>query len=116
MTIFQHTLHTSQNIQFINIDQMVRDAVILSDIKDGICVIFVPHTTAGITINENADPDVVRDIIMHINKIIPLKDNYQHSEGNTAAHIKATYVGSSVTLIFENRQIFLGTWQSIFFL
>jgi secondary thiamine-phosphate synthase enzyme len=115
MTVFQHTLHTSQNIQFINIDQMVHDAVIRSDVNNGICVIFVPHTTAGITINENADPEVVRDLIVHINKIIPLKDNYQHSEGNSAAHIKATLIGSSVTLIFENRQILLGTWQSIFF-
>lgn len=115
MNEFRHTVQTSQTVQFINIDQKLHDDITQSGVQEGICVVFVPHTTAGITINENADPDVVRDVIMRLNKIIPDQDGYCHSEGNSAAHIKSTLVSSSITLIVENCRLVLGTWQSIFF-
>ena len=83
--------------------------------KSGICHVFTPHTTAAITINENADPDVPKDIIMKLDKIIPLNDNYRHIEGNSAAHIKSSLVGASEMVIIENGNLVLGTWQSIFF-
>jgi secondary thiamine-phosphate synthase enzyme len=82
---------------------------------DGLLIAFVPHTTAGITINENADPAVKSDILASLEKAIPFNDNYRHLEGNSAAHIKATLVGSSVQVIVEGGQLKLGTWQSVFF-
>ena len=111
----QFTVRTSSRVQFVNIDDLLADAVNESGIKDGICVVFVPHTTAGVTINENADPDVVRDIIMEVNKIVPFQDGYHHMEGNSAAHIKSSLVGPSLSLIVENGGIVYGTWQSVYF-
>jgi secondary thiamine-phosphate synthase enzyme len=77
--------------------------------------LFVPHTTAALTINENADPDVVRDMIMELNKIVPMDDGYRHGEGNSAAHIKSTLVGASETVLIEDGEPVLGTWQGIYF-
>jgi len=82
--------------------------------EDGFCIVFVPHTTAAVTINENADPSVAHDIVMELNKIIPFKDQYHHSEGNSSAHIKASLVGCSETVFVESGKLVLGTWQGIF--
>ncbi|NTW72096.1 MAG: YjbQ family protein [Eubacteriaceae bacterium] len=84
-------------------------------ISEGICVVFTPHTTAGITINENADPDVVRDILFGLEKAFPDRKEFIHSEGNSAAHLKASCVGSSVNIIITNGKLMLGTWQGIYF-
>ncbi len=108
-------VRTNKQVEFVKITHLVQQAVNESSIQDGVCYVYVPHTTAGVTINEGADPDVVRDIIMELNKIVPFEDNYAHLEGNSAAHIKATLVGSSVTVPVENGKLVLGTWQSIFF-
>lgn len=108
-------IRTSQSVQLINLDQYVKEAVNESGINSGICVVFVPHTTASVTINENADPDVVRDMVMEMNKLVPSQDSYHHSEGNSAAHIKSTLVGPSLTLIVEGGRPLLGVWQSVYF-
>jgi len=99
----------------LDITSQVENVVRKSGVKSGICYVFVPHTTAGVTINENADPDVVKDIIMELNKIVPLKDNYLHAEGNSAAHIKSSIIGCSQEVIIEENSLKLGTWQSLFF-
>ena len=101
--------------EFINITQEVQNVVNKSGIKDGFCYIFVPHTTAGITINEAADPDVVEDIQRQLDKIAPADGNYRHAEGNSDAHIKASITGSSQAVFIENGRLKLGTWQGIFF-
>ena len=98
----------------VNITNHVREIIADKRFKDGICHIFIPHTTAGITINENADPDVKSDVIMELDKIVPFEDNYQHVEGNSAAHIKASIIGSSESIIIEDGNLQLGTWQGIF--
>ena len=109
------SVKTRNKIEMIDITRLVSDVVSLSNVKQGLCIVFVPHTTAAITINENADPAVLKDIIQELNKIVPLQDNYRHMEGNSAAHIKATLTGSSQTVIIENGELQLGTWQSLFF-
>jgi secondary thiamine-phosphate synthase enzyme len=109
------TVKTNSKIEMIDITRQVQDIVQQSKVTHGICIVFVPHTTAAITINENADPAVRKDIIGELNKIIPLEDNYRHMEGNSAAHIKATLTGFSQTVIIENGELQLGTWQSLFF-
>ena len=101
--------------EFIDITEMVQDAVKDSGVKNGICYLYVPHTTAGITINEGADPSVKRDILNALSRLIPHEMNYAHREGNADAHIKSTIVGSSVNVIIDDGKIILGTWQSIFF-
>ena len=106
---------TSQNVQMINIDHHVRDAIRESGVREGIAVVFVPHTTAGVTINENADPDVVRDIVHETNKIVPFQDDYHHAEGNSAAHIKSSLFSASLTILVNEGNPVLGTWQSVFF-
>ena len=109
------TVKTNSKIEMIDITRQVHEIVQRSKVKHGICIVFVPHTTAAITINENADPAVRKDIIGELNKIIPLEDNYRHMEGNSAAHIKATLTGLSQTVIIANGELQLGTWQSLFF-
>jgi len=106
---------TAKTQQFINITNRVAEAVRSSDVRDGIVVIYVPHTTAGVTINENADPDVVRDIITTLDKTYPVNGDYLHLEGNSHAHIKASLMGSSCTVIIEDGKLLLGTWQGIYF-
>jgi secondary thiamine-phosphate synthase enzyme len=105
-------LHTAM----IDITRKVQDIVKESGIENGICIVYIPHTTAAVTVNENADPDVVKDFMMEINKLVPLSDGYRHSEGNSAAHIKASMIGFSETLIVENGRLVLGTWQGIYFM
>ena len=109
------SVNTSSHTQFIDITSKVSEVLQKSGIKDGICTVFTPHTTAGITINENADPDVPRDIIKEMGKVIPLNDGYDHIEGNSAAHIKSSLFGCSETVIIRNGSLMLGTWQSVFF-
>jgi secondary thiamine-phosphate synthase enzyme len=99
----------------IDITRSVEEIVRKSKVENGVCTIFVPHTTAAVTINENADPSVSHDLLMELNKIVPFEDHYRHTEGNSAAHIKASLVGSSLTVLIESGKIILGTWQGIFF-
>lgn len=106
---------TNKSAEMRDITHEVQAAVTESGILSGICTVFVPHTTAGVTINENADPDVVHDILMELNKIVPLRDGYHHMEGNSAAHIKAAMFGFSQQVIVENGRLVLGTWQGIYF-
>jgi secondary thiamine-phosphate synthase enzyme len=108
-------VRTSAKTGFIDITRSVQEVIQKLGIKDGICFIFVPHTTAAITINENADPSVSKDIGMELNKIVPFQDRYQHLEGNSPAHIKASLLGPSQTLFVESGRLVLGTWQGIFF-
>lgn len=109
------TIKTNTQTQILDITAQVQNAVGESGIAEGLCCVFVPHTTAGVTINENADPSVKHDIIMELNKVIPFNDNYSHLEGNSAAHIKASIIGSSVNVPVKNDNLLLGTWQGICF-
>ncbi|MGO9137089.1 MAG: secondary thiamine-phosphate synthase enzyme YjbQ [Syntrophales bacterium] len=111
----QFAVRTNARAEMIDITDRIRILVKESGIKSGFCHVFVPHTTAAITINENADPDVPRDILAELGKIIPFNNHYRHVEGNSAAHIKASIVGASETVFIENGELVLGTWQSIFF-
>lgn len=106
---------TKARTELVDISSEVEKTVKDCRIKSGVCYLFVPHTTAGITINENADPGVRRDILMELDKVIPFEDNYVHGEGNSAAHIKAGLVGSSATIFIEEGRLVLGTWQGIYF-
>ncbi len=99
----------------MDITQEVRSNIENSGIKEGSCNIFVPHTTAGVTINENADPAVKKDIIQHLHKIIPKNANFSHMEGNSDAHIKSSLTGPSLTVLIHNGKLILGTWQGILF-
>ncbi len=108
-------INTNQQVEFAKITSQVQSLIDESEIQEGVCHIFVPHTTAGITINEGADPDVVSDMTKELSKIVPFEDNYRHLEGNSAAHIKASMMGSSVSVFIQNGKLQLGTWQAIFF-
>jgi secondary thiamine-phosphate synthase enzyme len=110
-----HRIKTTKPQQFINITSKVADEVKKSNVHDGIAVIYVPHTTAGVTINESADPDVVRDMISALEKTFPVHGEYLHFEGNSHAHIKASLMGSSCTVIIRDGKLLLGTWQGIYF-
>ena len=109
------TIKTSARFEMIDITGRVAALVRESGIKQGICHTFVPHTTAAVTINENADPDVPRDILTALDHIVPLSKSYRHAEGNSAAHIKASLFGASQTLLIDDGSLVLGTWQSLFF-
>ncbi len=110
------TLHikTSAHSEFINITSLAEGVVKESGICDGICLVFIPHTTCGVTINENADPDVRRDMITELNEIVPWKNSYQHLEGNSAAHIKSSMMGFSSIIPIENQHLLLGVWQGLY--
>ncbi|MGQ9647559.1 MAG: secondary thiamine-phosphate synthase enzyme YjbQ [Thermodesulfobacteriota bacterium] len=108
-------VRTSAKTDLIDITRFVEEAVRKSGVKEGVCVVYVPHTTAAVTINENADPSVSGDIVMALSKIVPFQDRYQHLEGNSPAHIKASLLGSSVSIFVESGRLILGTWQGIFF-
>lgn len=112
--VFRHNLRTGSE-GFYDVTSKVRESVLESGIKDGICLVYCPHTTAGITINENADPDVVSDLLFALNKTFPRRPEFNHAEGNTAAHMKASCIGSSVSVVIENGKLVLGTWQDIYF-
>ena len=110
----QLVIQTKQHCEFINIDRQVQQVVREVNAASAVCHVFVPHTTAAVTINENADPDVVKDMIKIFDRLIPWGADYAHTEGNSAAHIKASLVGQSVTVFVEEGQLVLGTWQSMY--
>ena len=109
------TVRTDTRCEMIDITDKVATFVRESGLRDGICHVFVPHTTAALTINENADPDVPRDILDSLDRVVPLSNRYRHAEGNAAAHVKASLLGASQTVFVENSRLVLGTWQSLFF-
>ncbi|CAN2041607.1 YjbQ family protein [Candidatus Magnetomoraceae bacterium gMMP-15] len=109
------TIKTSFKTELIDITDNIQKIIKASEIIDGICMVFVPHTTAGIIINESADPSVKRDILMVLNQIIPWQADYHHIEGNSPAHIKSSLVGASELIAIESGKSVLGTWQGIFF-
>lgn len=117
MKIFKKEIdiRTSKRIEFIDVTDKISQIVRESKILDGICYVFVPHTTAAITINENADRSVTRDIIEKLRKLIPQDDDFEHIEGNSDAHIKASLIGVSLNIFVSKNELSLGTWQGIFF-
>ena len=106
---------STRQVEMIDISEEVCNIINESGLTKGLAVVFTPHTTAAVTINENADPDVCRDLVMAINKIVPMQDGYHHFEGNSAAHLKSSLFGASETLIINDGKISLGTWQGIYF-
>ena len=115
-TLLKFQVRTTSHTQMIDITRQVQELVTDSGITDGCCTIFIPHTTAAVTINENADPDVQTDFVKEINKLVPWEDGYHHMEGNSAAHLKASMMGFSEIVIIEQGRLLLGTWQGIYFL
>ena len=106
---------TDSGTEMVDITPSVQKELAKAGITDGVCVVYVPHTTAGITINEGADPDVCTDILAKLSELVPAHRGYRHTEGNADSHIKASLMGSSVSVIVENGRLVLGTWQKIFF-
>lgn len=106
---------TVKRTQFVSITSIIAKVIATKGFQDGVLTIFVPHTTAGVTINENADPDVVRDMEWFSEKLVPQSNHFHHSEGNSDAHIKASFYGSSVQVIIRNGNMWLGIWQGIYF-
>jgi secondary thiamine-phosphate synthase enzyme len=113
--IHKINVKTRAKTEFQDITDQVSDAVKESGIEDGLCVVYVPHTTAAVMINEHADPDVVDDIAAQLDRMVPWNGQYKHDEGNSAAHIKAALIGPSKTIIVQYGELALGTWQGIFF-
>ena len=111
----EFTIRTTKRDEFIDIGYYVEEALEKSGIKNGIITVFVPHTTAGVTINEDADPDVVRDLLWTLDNLVPERREYKHMEGNSHAHMKASIMGSSCNIIVEDGKMKLGTWQGIYF-
>ena len=109
------TVKSKARTELIDITSQVKQAVLSSGVKKGFCLLYVPHTTAAVTINESADPNVTEDILMILNKIVPWEGGYRHLEGNSPAHVKSTLVGASELVAIENGSMVLGTWQGIFF-
>ena len=113
--IYEINVPTSQQVQLKEISYDIQQQVTKSGIKEGLATLFVPHTTAAVTINENADPDVAIDMVNGLNKLNPFRDNYRHQEGNSAAHIKSSLIGASEQIIIRDGKLLLGTWQGIYF-
>ena len=109
------SLQTRSRTDFVNIDRQVAEVVRESGMAEGVITVFIPHTTAGITINENADPDVTADMELVLDRVVPWSGGYSHFEGNTAAHVKASMMGSSAQVIVSGGKLQLGTWQSLYF-
>lgn len=110
----QFDVRTQQRTEFVDVTRRVQEIVERSGVQSGLCTVYVPHTTAACTINEHADPDVARDILAEVNKIVPFEDDYRHDEGNSAAHIKASLFGASHSIPIHQGRVTLGTWQGIF--
>ncbi len=110
------SVQTRERSQMVDVTAPIRKIVKESGVESGTCIVFVPHTTAAVTINENADPDVCRDFTKEIDKIVPWEDGYRHMEGNSAAHLKSSMMGFSETLLIEGGDLVLGTWQGVYFL
>jgi len=109
------SVKTSSRVEMVDITSKVSEAIRAEGVRDGLAVVFVPHTTAGVTINENADPDVARDIKGHLDKLVPPGEGYAHMEGNSDAHIKSSLFGPSLVLIVSGGRPVLGTWQAVYF-
>ncbi|MDR0570667.1 MAG: secondary thiamine-phosphate synthase enzyme YjbQ [Clostridiales Family XIII bacterium] len=112
--LYEYRLETPKR-NFYDVTAQVREAVGKSGVWDGIAVVYCPHTTAGMTINENADPDVARDLLFALDKTFPDRPEFRHSEGNSAAHLMASAIGSGVTVVIDGGRLLLGTWQGIYF-
>ncbi len=112
--VYEYTLRT-EKWNFYNITAKVREAISKSGMVNGICIVYCPHTTAGITINENADPDVIHDLLLGLDRAFPDRREFLHAEGNSTAHLKASCVGASQTIIINEGRPLLGTWQGIYF-
>ena len=110
----QFNVQTTSRTDFINVDSLVNQYIQEHDFINGILTLFIPHTTAGITLNENADPDVTADMEKILDRMVPWENNYAHAEGNSASHVKASMMGSSATLLVENKRMQQGTWQSVY--
>ena len=115
MTTAEFHISTGRRTQFVSITAELSGIITSSGWQDGVLTVFVPHTTAGVTINENADPDVARDMEWFSDQLVPQSNHFRHSEGNSDAHIKASFYGSSVQVIVRNGVMWLGTWQGIYF-
>ncbi len=113
--MIEFSIRSSGRSQMIDITPQVQQRLIGEGLRDGICVVYVPHTTAGVTVNEGADPSVCEDILATLGKLIPEDAGYRHMEGNSDSHLKTSLVGNSTTLIVQNGSLVLGTWQRIFF-
>ena len=113
--LHEFSVRTSRQNEWLNITAEVQRVVTASGVREGICVVFVPHTTAAVTVNENADPDVPHDVALALDLISPDRREFRHGEGNSAAHTKTSLVGPSVTLIVSRGKLLLGTWQGIWF-
>lgn len=111
----EFTIQTGSHTEFVNIDSRIQEIIDEERVADGICHVFVPHTTAAVTVNENADPDVRSDMEMILDRAVPWTGGYAHAEGNAAAHLKASMMGSGETLFIQDGRLVLGTWQSVFF-
>lgn len=114
-SLFQFRVSTKKSQEFVDITYLIHQALEKTSIENGLVIIFCPHTTAGITINENADPDVVRDMISALDKIFPIEGDYRHFEGNSHAHLKSSYMGTEKTIIISKGKPLLGIWQSVYF-
>lgn len=115
MNIQEFPVRTRNRTEFLDITAQVGKIIQESKVQSGLAVVYVPHTTAAVTINENADPGVQHDILADLSRLVPFSGPYQHTEGNSAAHIKSSLVGPSETLLIENGRLALGTWQGIYF-
>ncbi len=113
--IHSFRVSTSKKSELIDITLQVKEIVAKETVRSGLCIVYVPHTTAGVTVNENADPHVAQDIAMGLDRVVPSHDRYLHSEGNSPAHIKASLIGCSETILVESGELVLGTWQGIYF-
>jgi len=113
--VIEIAVSTGARTDFVDVTRQVQAAVTELDLVDGAVAVFNPHTTAGVTINEGADPDVVRDLDLILDRVVPWSGGYRHAEGNAAAHAKASMTGSSVTVLVRNGKLQLGTWQTIWF-
>jgi len=113
--IWELNINTKKRNELVDITNKIESVVKEAKVKEGICIVYCPHTTAAITINEGADPDVKEDILERLSKMVPEEGSYKHSEGNSAAHIKSSLVGASETIIIKEGKLMLGRWQSIYF-
>ena len=109
------TVKTGSRTEMVDITAGIQDAVSASGMSEGLCMVYVPHTTAAVTINESADPSVKRDMLMVLNQVVPWEADYRHLEGNSPAHVKSSLIGASETIIIKDGSLILGTWQGIFF-
>ncbi len=114
--LYRFRIETYDHTEMINLTERLQEIVAFSGVSSGLCTVFIPHTTAAVTINENADPAVQIDMKKEFNEIVPWENNYLHVEGNTAAHVKSSMIGTSEVMIVRNRQLLLGQWQGVYFM